>query len=263
MFYLIQKSSEERYPAFIEAMEKLGIEYEICKYRPFIHEIDFKTERKDVFCFGAYELTDISEKYGFIPGQISSKNHNFEIYGHKFGLANMLNGDSIIMEFTDELPCGEQWEEFFARPTADKKIFTGQIFTRKSWNEYVQGCVNNDTTKYITDETKIMISSIKEIKQEIRCWVVGGRVVTISQYKFGSRVVSKNVDDDFEAKDFAQKMVDRYNPSEAFVLDICRTNVGFKIIEINCINASGFYHMDCEKLLLALEKEFSQEQYTI
>ena len=57
------------------------------------------------------------------------------------------------------------------------KLFTGQIFTRKEWNDYVQGCIDNDTTKHITDVSKIMVSSIKNIEQEIRCWVVGGRVI--------------------------------------------------------------------------------------
>ncbi len=260
MFYLIQHTEEERFPFLIEAMDKLGIEYEVCKYKPFIHEIEFKTDRKDIFCFGAYEMSGVSEKYGFNPGQIDNKNNDYEIYAPKYGFYNMLNGDSTVIEFTDALPEGEQWEEFFARPTIDKKLFKGQIFTKQSWQKYVQDCVENDTVRLITDISKVIIAPIKKIQQEIRCWVVAGRVITLSQYKLGSRIVSKNLDDDYEARDFAQKMVDKYEPSEAFCLDICRTDKGLKIIEINGINASGFYHMDCEKLLMALEKHYSYER---
>lgn len=259
MFYLVQNTAEERFPFLLEAMDKLGIEYEVCKYIPFVHEIEFTTDRKDIFCFGAYDLTGVSDKYGFKPGQIDNKNHNYEIYAPKYGHVNLLNGDAVVMEFTDALPEGEQWEEFFARPTIDQKVFAGQVFTRNSWEKYVQDCIENDTVKCITDITKIMIAPVKHIQQEIRCWVVAGRVVTLSQYKLGNRVTSKNLDDDYEAKDFAQKMVDKYEPSEAFCLDICRTNKGFKIVEINCINSAGFYKMDCEKLLMALEKHFSDE----
>jgi len=257
MFYLVQDSTEDRYPALLEAMKKLGIEYEVCKYRPFIHEIDFTTKRKDVFCFGAYDLTGVAEKYDFIPGQMSNDNHNYEIYGRKYGLENMLNGDSIVMEFTDEIPNDTEWDEFFARPTIDQKIWAGKVFSRDEWNKYVDECKNNDTTQFITDVTKVMISSPKNIEQEIRCWVVGGKVITISQYKLGYRVISKNLDHDMEAFDFAQRMVDKYQTADAFCIDICRTGKGFKIVEINCINGAGFYHMDCEKLIMALENKFN------
>jgi hypothetical protein len=257
MFYLVQDSTEDRYPALLEAMKKLGIGYEVCKYRPFIHEIDFTTKRKDVFCFGAYDLTGVAEKYGFIPGQMSNDNHNYEIYGPKYGFENMLNGDSIVIDFTDPLPIGEEWDEFFARPTIDQKIWNGAVFTRNGWNKYVNECKDNNTTQFITDITKVMISSPKNIEQEIRCWVVDGKVITISQYKLGYRVISKNLDNDKEAFDFAQRMVDKYQTADAFCIDICRTDEGFKIVEINCINGAGFYHMDCEKLIMALENKFN------
>jgi glutathione synthase/RimK-type ligase-like ATP-grasp enzyme len=103
-----------------------------------------------------------------------------------------------------------------------------------------------------------MISSLKEIQQEIRCWVVGGKVITISQYKLGRRVTYKNLDFDEEAFEFAQSMVDIYRPAEAFCIDICRTADGMRIVEINCINCSGFYDMNTQKLLYALEQHFNK-----
>lgn len=42
--------------------------------------------------------------------------------------------------------------------------------------------------------------------------------------------------------------------SDAYVLDICRTDDGLKIIETNCINAAGFYAADLGKLVSALEE---------
>jgi hypothetical protein len=257
MFYLIQNSNEERYPAMIEALEKLGLGYEVCKYRPFIYEIDFTTNRKDVWCFGAYDLTGLHEKYGFYPGQMSNSNHDFEVYAPKYGMENMLNGNCIIMNFSDPLPEDEKWDLFFARPTIDKKTFTAKVYDREEWNKYVNGCKENGTIDIVTNDTKVVISTPKNIQQEIRCWVVGGKIITISQYKIGRRVTSKNLDHDQEAIDFAQKMVDKYQLAESFVIDICRTTEGFKIVEAQCINACGFYQMDCEKLLLALEKHFN------
>jgi hypothetical protein len=48
-------------------------------------------------------------------------------------------------------------------------------------------------------------------------------------------------------------MVDIWQPDDAFVLDIAETSEGFKIIEINCLNASGFYACEMDKVVIALE----------
>ena len=258
MIYLIQNNTfqERHFDMLIQNLERLGLEYEICKYIPFLHEVEFKTERKDVWCFGAYSMMETNKKYDWYPGCMINKNHDFEVYGKEYG-DYMLNSDAQIMEFTDPIPDGDQWNEFFARPTMDAKIFSGTIFSRDNWNKYVAEASANDAVEHITSVTKIMISSLKNIQQEIRCWVVAGKVVTISQYKLGCVVSYKNLDHDQEAWDFAQKMVDMYQPARAFVIDICRTSEGFKIVEINCINGCGFYDMNSQKLLMALEEEFN------
>ena len=89
--------------------------------------------------------------------------------------------------------------------------------------------------------------------REWRLWVVNGQIVTWSLYKEGSRVVYRNeVDDDALA--FAQRMVD-INPgySPAYVIDVCRTEDGLKLLETNCINAAGFYAADLVKLTAAID----------
>ena len=258
MFYLIQENifKEANYDHMIETLERLGLEYESCRFIPFIHEIEFKTERKDVWCYGAIKLADVAKKYGFLPGSMMNDNHDFEVYSPKYGL-HMLNAEGICMNFIDPLPKDDKWTMFFARPTKDTKVFSGQIFMRHSWDEYVSHCIENNTYNIISDETRIMISPLKEIYQEIRCWVVGGKVVTISQYKIGTRVFAQNMDHEKDAWDFAQQMANIYQPARAFVIDICRTEKGFKIVEINCINCSGYYDMNFQKLVMALEEEFN------
>ena len=161
MFYLVQNSTEDRYPALLEAMEKLNVGYEVCKYRPFIHEIEFTTDRKDVWCFGAYDMTSVSEKYGFKPGQMANENHDFEVYASKYGFENMLNGDCVIMDFDTPLPKDDKWDLFFARPTVDRKIFTAKVYDREEWNKYVNGCKENDTLDIVKNDTKVVISTPK------------------------------------------------------------------------------------------------------
>ena len=258
MFYLIQKNTwgEKNYDRMIEGLERLGMGYEICRFIPFIHEVEFTTDRKDIWCFGAYSMTNTAAKYGWNPGTMANENHDVEVYGKMYG-DNMLNHEGICMEFTDPLPKSEDYDMFFARPTKDTKVFSGQIFMRHSWDEYVAHVVENNTVNIITDETRILISPLKNIQQEIRCWIVGGKVITISQYKLGSRVTYQNLDHDEEAMAFAQEMVDIFQPAKAFVIDICRTSEGMKVIEVNCINSAGFYDMNFQKVIVALEQEFN------
>ena len=90
------------------------------------------------------------------------------------------------------------------------------------------------------------------ILKEWRIWIVKDVIRTFSLYKEGSRVVYRpEIDQD--AADCAEKMV-RLNPgfARAYVMDICRTETGLKMLETNCINAAGFYAADLPKLADAI-----------
>ena len=184
-----------------------------------------------------------------------NKNHDYEVYGKAFGFENMLNGQGHVINFIDEIPIDNFL--FFARPTRDTKVFSGQIFTQDSWKEYVAAVKANDSVRHISDETKILISPLRQIQQEVRCWVVGGKVITASRYKLNDRVIYQNYDNETFYTDFEQNMVDKFQPAEAFVLDVCLTDDGLKIVEVNCINCAGFYHGDLNKMILALENHFN------
>lgn len=43
-----------------------------------------------------------------------------------------------------------------------------------------------------------------------------------------------------------------YQPDKAFVIDIANTDNGLKIVELNCINCSGFYEADIQKIIMNL-----------
>ncbi len=100
--------------------------------------------------------------------------------------------------------------------------------------------------------TEMLLSSIKEIYNEFRVFVVDGKVVTASMYKQGSQVIaSPNVDQ--YVIDFAQQMVDKWQPAIAFVIDVADTPQGLKVIEINNINSAGFYEADVFKIIDAID----------
>ena len=103
-------------------------------------------------------------------------------------------------------------------------------------------------------DTELMLSTPVRILKEWRLWAVGGQIVTYSLYKEGRRVVYRHEIDD-DALAFAQRMVD-LNPdyAQAYVIDVCRTEEGLKLLETNCLNAAGFYAADLVKLASAIDE---------
>lgn len=264
MLYLLQDGifGDHHKEKLVDSLDRLCLEYDFCRFFTFDgkRSIEYNTDRKDVFVFGAVALAHIAKEYGWIPGSMFNDNHDFNVYGKEYGNL-MLNSDSIFIKFGDELPedCPEM---FFARPTKDSKFFTGQVFMKHSWNEMVESYREGvNGVKFDTD-VDIMISSLKDIQYEVRCWIVGGKVVTMSQYKIGNRVHYLNYDDQDWLKEIVQSYVDIYQPAEAFVIDVCKIggeigNEIIKIVEINCLNCAGFYDANMQKLLMALEEHFN------
>lgn len=271
MLYLIQENiySERHHETLLHNLERMGLQYELFKVIPFVNELEFKTEQRDnIFVFGAVKAAHIAKRYGMKPGSMYNENHDAEVYGPKYG-NRMLNHGAHIMNFDSPLPDDEKWTMFFARPCGDTKLFSGQVYMRHSWDQYI-GDMLNPKNKIRLDETedeiktriqgyrdaKVMLAPLKEIKWEVRCWIVGGKVITMSQYKIGRRVHYLNKDSEDWLRDIVQSYVDLYQPAEAFVMDVCQVDEDIKIVELNCINCAGFYDANMQKLINALEEHF-------
>ena len=256
MHYLIQENlfREEGHEKLIRTLERFNISHELVSVRPFINNFDFETKRKDVFIFGSLKMAVISKDYGFNPGALVTKNHDYEVYSKHYK-ENLLNYDSRIVKFTDAFKW--EFEQQFIRPTLDSKVFTGKVFDKEEWNDFVDRKLNDGHTTTLTKDTLIQVSTPKAITQEVRCWVVDGKVVTQSTYRRGSFLVYDNVVD-VDAIEFAQKMVDIFQLADAFTIDVCLTNNEWKIVECGSVACAGFYDADMQKLIMALEESFNK-----
>jgi hypothetical protein len=255
MFYVIQKNvfRETNYNIIFETLERLGLEYEVVEFDDN-GQVDIKTQRKDVFPFGSVRLANISTNQDWNPGSFFGKNHDFSVYSEEYK-ENLLNYDSKIYKFGDEL----QWnynEMKFIRPCKDSKLFTGQVFSKIKWEDMV---IEKKKNPHFNEEMLndlIQVTEPKKIYKEARTWIVDGKVVTSSYYRFGEHVEwTENVEP--EGIDFANEMAKLYQVADTFVMDICLTPDGWKIVEINCTNCSGFYKGDMQKLVIALENKFN------
>jgi hypothetical protein len=51
---------------------------------------------------------------------------------------------------------------------------------------------------------------------------------------------------------FVNEMLTLFQPQPSFVIDVCLSEQGPKIVECGCINSAGFYSADMNKLLVDL-----------
>ena len=249
MFHIVQENTfnERNYDNLTSTLDYLNLEYEVIKVLPFIESIDFKTDRKDVFVWGAVKLARIAKQYNWHPGSLLNNNHNFLVYKDYYK-DNLFNYNSKIIKITDDY---DYPNAFFARPTKDSKVFTGQEFLKDDFLNLKERVID----MHPNQDIDIQISGIKRIFKEIRFWIVKGKIITASQYKLGFRVVLDEIIDD-EAHDFVNKMINIFQLADAFVMDICLGEDGWKIMECGCINCAGFYKANMQKLVMALEDAF-------
>lgn len=248
MYYVIQENvfRDIHYDLILQTVERLQLDYEVIQLNKseIVHA---KTERTDVFCFGSIKLARLAAKFNWHPGSLMNSRHDYEVYS-AYWKAHLLNSDSQVQSVGSL----NQFDGLrFIRPTKDSKLFTGQVFSAPAWL---------DTKMKLQEAGKnlkemIQIAKPKTIFQEIRCWIVDRKVVTASTYKVGTSVRYTEFIDE-AGIDFASEMAELFQPADAFVLDICLTDSGWKIVEANCINSAGFYAANLQKLVIALEDHY-------
>jgi hypothetical protein len=246
MHYIVQDNiyRESNFNKLLHALNRLELSYETINILPSVNDYEFKTIREDVFVYGASKLANIARNKNWKPGTLFGNNHDYQIYS-KYYKEHLLNYDSKIFKIGEKTSFeGSK----FLRPCQDNKIFNGGVFYSDDWDFVQQNLIDSS----IDLNLEVQMASIKKIYREVRLFIVGGKIVTGSQYTFGNRFLpSTYIGED--VIDFANKMINIYQVADCFVLDIAETDIGLKIIEVNCINCSGFYESDVMKLLIALE----------
>lgn len=270
MHYIIQENvfKDIHYDLLEEALNRLNLSYTTVRVFPHSDKIvdvdlipvDFDVDELPelslsgkVFVFGGIKLARLAAQRNWNPGSMMNANHDHQVYSLHYG-DNMLNADALICKLTDEFTWNI-FEQKFIKPTFDSKAFKAELFTEEGWRMSVENFLYNHKSEILNENTMIQVSSPKNIQKEIRFWVVGGKIITGSQYKIGDNVI---YDDVFEesAQEFAQSMVDKFQLADAFVIDVCLSDGQWKVIECNCLNCAGFYKANLPKLICELEYFF-------
>ncbi|WP_228464016.1 MULTISPECIES: ATP-grasp domain-containing protein [Chryseobacterium] len=234
----------------------MNIDYKVINILPTADKIDFETDRKDIFVYGSVTIARLAKQHSdWIPGSFYGGNHLYEIYSKHYG-ENLLNYRVSVQTISEELSW-EKGEEKFIKPYNEAKIFTGKVFTESEWKDFVFERLENQANR-ITADSLIQISEAKRTIKEARLWIVGGEIVDSGYYRLHEDApFEENVSQ--EGLDFAKDMIQLFNLEKAFVMDICLTDEGWKIVEINCINSSGFYpNTNVKSVIKALNSYFSK-----
>ena len=296
MHWILQSNlfKEEAFERLIETLERFNIPHSQHKVVPFVgtlipvdgapglDDIDAYADPMlakltgPVICMGSYSMRHSAKKYNWTPGvfdlmEAGSFDNCMKHWGHV-----MLNADSAVVPFSAaSWPAGEKR---FIRPTDDSKYFAGKVIEANEFLDWQRNvCVLKlDYGNSLKPDTLIQVARLKKIYAEYRCWVVKGRIITMSLYKRGDTVVYQNMDGELgrEARDFANTVlrshdggmdirmiasnVFGWHPAEAFCLDVCDTSEGWKVVEVNTLNACGFYAANLTSLVLALEQSFNK-----
>lgn len=239
-------------------MGRLGLPHSWHKVVPFVGELIPEPEVADpdaVILFGAHSLWRTAEARGWRPGVFGIGPFVRERAWH----AHLLNGPDALFLTLRDVPArlardGRLW---FVRPIDDSKADAGRVSEAGEIVETARRVLalreDEIPVGSLRHDTELMLAEPVRIAKEWRLWVVGGRVVTWSLYKEGSRVVYRHEIDD-DALAFGREMAD-LNPgySPAYVLDVCRTEDGLRLLETNCLNSAGFYAADLMRLAAAIE----------
>lgn len=156
----------------------------------------------------------------------------------------MLNHDALVCKLKDARL--EDSKYYFIKPNDDLKDFTGDVITGETITNFYQRV---SAGGYLfTDEIEVVIAPVKNIGWEFRLFMVGGRFLTGSSYRLRTSL-NKSKTVPLDVVSFAERAAAIWRPDRVYVMDVCESDDGLKIVEFNCFNASGFYNSDVRTIV--------------
>lgn len=237
---------------------------------PYIKEDNFETKKEEfenkiknisepVIGFGSVNFSDSIRRLNLYPGVMNKKVFCFkEIHKQLKNKNILLNEDAIFINPTTFNKHNLKNKVYFIRPSKDNKAFTGRITTTTQINNLLREALKKDSGK-ISKNTEFFISKLKDVKNEVRCFVINGKLSTASYYRIDYVPLSEEITYNDNIFYFLQNKITEiekyYKPSDCYVIDFnIDDNKNLKVIEYNSLNSSGLYHCSADNIIKDLIK---------
>lgn len=235
---------------FEAAFLNLKIAFEKIEVIPFSQELPYFTPADFNIFYGSTTL--------MLNAYHSEKHHKGVFYNiNTFNTQNylnqwkdsMLNTDGQVLPFQDFIKTHlHSQEKWFIRPNDDTKSFAGIVLTSQEIEEWYLK-IQKVESPFLTPETVIFVSQPKVIFKEWRNFIVDKKVIDSSRYSWNQELNISKEDVPTDMIAFVESKASEYSPHDIFVMDVAETKQGFKIIECNCFNGTGFYGHHIEGII--------------
>ncbi|MEM6806662.1 MAG: ATP-grasp domain-containing protein [Bacteroidota bacterium] len=254
--WIIQKNliKEEILTSFRAAFQELSIAYEEVLVIPFSDELpNFSPAPLNIF-YGSTTLMLNAYHSPYRSGVFyNPEKFTSQRYVEKWG-KHMLNADGHSLRFEDfvakKLETQSSW---FIRPNSDDKSFAGGTMSKEEIADFYDKIQHIDNPK-LNSQSLIFVASPKKIKKEWRNFIVGGKIVASSRYALNGNLNVSTQDISKNMIDFAEARTKEFAPHDIFVMDLAETSNGYKIIECNCFNGTGFYQHDIKEIVKSISE---------
>lgn len=151
----------------------------------------------------------------------------------KFG-PKALNYTGTLMKASEVFEHLGYAKEAHVRPNHVDKAFVAAVFDQVSWDAVRQ-------EKNVEDDLDVFVSPPMHIDAEFRCWIVGGEVIEVSQYRKDNEMWCERISLERPFTDGFQMIADIHLPDEAVVMDVAQVGDELYFLEFNSIHSSGWY----------------------
>lgn len=245
---LVSKSQQLE---FLTAVQDNGYDWCEVPMLPFaeeLPEIPVTEQDENVVFYGSTTLTKLVGEGDWNPGVWLNDKFNHK-WLNEHNADYMLNYDCEYMKLKD-LDETKFGDVVFVRPVDDLKAFSGQAFDKDDihrWRDKLQMAGLDEFS-----DIEIVVSGPKNILKEYRCFYVDGKMSDISQYRSNGWLISQHIQyNDPLYNEFEDFLKDFKPPAPVCCVDICTLegSNNLYVIEVNCMNSSGFYKHNIDKLV--------------
>lgn len=252
MYWILQKNKNNYLDKWINAFESNNSKYKMIEIVPLAQSIPNIEVDDLAVVIGTTTLMKYAHQ-NWVPGTFFDPvNFRVSSWLNVYG-SELLNSDGQVCQIKEVMDKTEGWDSFFIRPNDDLKNFSGVVVKRESFQNQINNISNNPQKFMFDTSLDVFISKPQHIQKEFRFFVVDKKVVSGCQYRLKTMILlDANIDQ--SVYDYAQQLVDKWQPADAFVMDIVlNSNDEYKLLEFNCINASGLYVCDAVKIVASIE----------